>query len=245
MVGRGGIFLQSYRTGETTKSITVTKAGTYSVTQTVNKQISEAATVEVVETKAKKPTNAMAIPPKIEEGGVANLTADGCDGGTLLWFTDKALTQELTNTEVMPKQTTTYYVVCENAAGCRSEVVPVTVEVEIFTEAKCKEMYRSITIEQLVTPNGDGYNDTWELNDVLKYCQECGKQARVILFNRWGAKVYEKDGYMLDEDRFAGYSQNGLDYQNKKKLPDGTYFYIIKVDGEKGKTGFINIVTHE
>lgn len=231
-----------WSTGETSESITVTKAGVYTLTQTVNKRQSKEATITVQEIKADMPVNVAAIPPKIIEGGVSALTAEGCQNGMLHWYSDKELTKELMNTEVSPKETTTYYVVCESNAGCQSKAIAVTVEVDKFTDEKCKELYKTIRIEQLITPNADGYNDTWELNDVLKYCTQCGKSVMLRLYNRWGAKVYEKEGYMLDSERFEGYSNNGLDYMNSKKLPDGTYFYLITVEGEKEKTGFINIV---
>ncbi|PVX52275.1 gliding motility-associated-like protein [Balneicella halophila] len=232
-----------WSTGETTESITVTNSGIYTVTQTVNNQISSERAVKVEHIKVDMPSSVKAIPPKIEKGGTSALTAEGCQNGMLHWYADEALTQELTDTEVSPDETTTYYVVCENEIGCQSAAIPVIVTVLQFDPVKCKELYKNITIEQLVTPNADGYNDTWELNDLLEYCQECGKTALVRLYNRWGAKVYEKDGYMLDNERFDGYSENDLDFRNSKRLPDGTYFYIIIVEGEKELNGFINIVT--
>ncbi len=229
-----------WSTGETSKSIIVTEPGTYTVTQAANGLRSEEAVVKVTPIKATAPTNVMALPPKIEAGGVSELVAEGCgEGGTLYWYADEDLTQELSDTKVEPTKTTTYYVVCENEAGCRSEAVPVTVEVGKYD--KCEKMYENLTIEQLITPNGDGKNDKWELVDVLKYCLECNKRAHVRLFNRWGAKVYEKDGYMFDEERFEGYSQNKLDFQNLQQLPSGTYFYIIMFNGDKDKTGYITI----
>ncbi len=229
-----------WSTGETSRSITVTEPGNYTVTQVVNGQRSEEAIAKVTPIKTTAPTSAMALPPKIEEGGVAELVAEGCgEGGTLYWYADKSLTQELSDTKVAPTKTTTYYVICENEAGCRSEALPVTVEVGKYD--KCEKMYENLTMEQLLTPNGDGINDKWELKEVLEYCIECGKRAHVRLFNRWGAKVYEKDGYMFDDERFEGYSKNDLNYKGEEQLPSGTYFYIIMFNGKKDKTGFITI----
>lgn len=234
-----------WSTGASTASITVTEGGEYTLVQTVAGQQSAAARITVGKIVPESPSDAKATPPKILKGGTAELTAESCENGTLRWYTDESLTEELAVTKVSPEETTTYYAVCENEEGCKSEAVAVRVEISPFDEAKCKQMYRTITIEQLVTPNNDGYNDTWELKDILKYCNECGKTAKVKLFNRWGTKVYEKDGYMLDADRFDGHSENSLDYRDSKRLPDGTYFYVIIVEGEKEKTGYINIITSE
>lgn len=232
-----------WSTGATTVSITVTDAGDYTLVQTVAGQQSAEARVTVGNLATAAPTNAQAMPPKILRGGTSELTADGCESGTLRWYADEALTEELTDTQVSPKETTTYYVVCENEVGCKSKAVAVQVEISKFDAAQCKKLYQSITIEQFISPNGDGYNDTWELKNILEYCKECGKTAKVKLFNRWGAKVYEKDRYMLDDERFDGRSENSIDFVNSELLPDGTYFYVIEVAGEKEKTGYINLVT--
>ncbi len=234
-----------WSTGEKTESIVVSEEGDYSVLQIFNKQKSKANSVFIPFIKGEMPTLVQAVPSRIVEGGVSRLTAKGCEKGTLRWFADKDLTEELTDIAVQPIKTTTYYVICESEVGCRSQAVPVTVEVEIWNDDKCRKLYKSITISQLVTPNNDGHNDSWDLNDVLEYCKKCNKSVKVELFNRWGAKVYEKDGYMLDEERFRGYSENALDYMGDEKLPSGTYFYLISVDGEKTKTGFINLITEE
>lgn len=234
-----------WSTGETSEKITVVEAGVYTVVQVTNRQQSAEKRIEVGKILPSPPTNVTAIPPKIEKGGHSALTAEGCENGILRWYKDENLTQELMDTQVTPDKTTTYYVVCENEIGCKSVAVPVTVTIDVFDASKCSGLYKNITIAQLLSPNGDGYNDTWELNDVLTYCKECKKTARVKLFNRWGAEVYDKKGYMLDEERFDGHSKNGLDYNGAKLLPAGTYFYIISVEGEKEKTGYINIVHSE
>lgn len=234
-----------WSTGETSEKIIVTESGTYTVVQTSNGQRSAEGRIEVAEILPTPPVNVTATPPKIEKGGRSALTAEGCENGVLRWYEDKDLTKELLDTQVTPEETTTYYVVCENESGCSSTAVPVTVEVDTFDQTKCRKMYKNITIAQLLSPNADGYNDTWELNDILTYCKECKKTARVKLFNRWGAKVYDKKDYMLDEERFDGHSNNKLDYKGAKLLPAGTYFYLITVEGEKEKTGYINIVHSE
>lgn len=46
------------------------------------------------------------------------------------------------------------------------------------------------------------------------------KDNKLLVFNRWGKKVYEKDSYIPDVDRW-----NGND------LADGTYYYILTYKG--------------
>ncbi len=232
-----------WSTGEKTESIVVSEEGEYSVVQLFNKQKSEKAVAIVSNLKAEKPQDVKAIPPIIEKGENSELFAKGCEWGHLRWFLDKKLTKEIFDTRVNPEKTTTYYVLCQTDNGCQSKVD--SVRLRVIDGLACKDFYKKLKIEQLVTPNGDGYNDVWELEDVLKYCKECNKSVTVKIFNRRGAKVYEKQGYMLDEERFDGESQNALDFINKEKLPSGTYFYLILVNGEKGKTGFINLIVED
>ncbi len=232
-----------WSTGETTESIEVPEGRTYTVVQIINGLKSPETVIPIPIIKAGMPTNVRAIPPKIKEGGTAELVAEGCDKGTLRWFTDSKLTQEVEGTMVSPKKTNVYYVVCESEAGCRSAAVPMTVEV--IDPNRCRELYKNMRIEQLITSNNDGKNDRWDLNEVLEYCKQCGKSVKVTLYNSGGQKVYEKEGYMLDGERFEGYSKNPLDFQNNKKLPSDTYFYIISTEGEEERTGFINLITDE
>jgi len=70
----------------------------------------------------------------------------------------------------------------------------------------------SIIISNLLSPNDDGKNDTWYIANAneLKGCS-------VMIFNRWGNKLFETTNYNNDWDG----TYNG------KKLPDGTYYYTI------------------
>ncbi len=73
----------------------------------------------------------------------------------------------------------------------------------------------SITVPNVITPNGDGINDYFKVTSLEYYI---GNQF--VVYNRWGKKVYEKDNYIPDKDRFDG-----------EGLPDGTYFFILKYSG--------------
>jgi gliding motility-associated-like protein len=81
------------------------------------------------------------------------------------------------------------------------------------------------------TPNGDGINDVWVLNDAQAY-----PNIHVEVFNRWGSKVFQSVGYDNVNKVFDG-------KRNGKPLPTGTYYFIIDVgDGSKAITGSVTIV---
>lgn len=77
----------------------------------------------------------------------------------------------------------------------------------------------------VLTVNGDEINDLL----VFKYLEFYPDNSLVIL-NRWGDLIYEKSGYANDWD--------GSNYT------EGTYFYLLKINGEEEKTysGFFQLI---
>ena len=79
----------------------------------------------------------------------------------------------------------------------------------------------------VITPNGDGYNDEFEIFCLEKYIQ-IGKNYNTLeIFNRWGQLVFSKQNY---ENR----TWLGLDSKGNP-LPDGPYYYVIEVLLDTGK----------
>ena len=77
-------------------------------------------------------------------------------------------------------------------------------------------------IPEGISPNGDGYNDTFILN---------GYNVNTLyIYNRYGKVVYNTNNYNND---WAGQSNEG------KKLPVGTYFYHMIYDDNLQKTGWV------
>ena len=73
-------------------------------------------------------------------------------------------------------------------------------------------------VPNIITPNGDGRNDVFE----VPCLEDTYTNNNMRIFNRWGDKVFEKDGYANDWDgRYKG-----------NLLPAGTYFYLIQLDKE-------------
>jgi len=80
------------------------------------------------------------------------------------------------------------------------------------------------------TPNGDGHNDFWDIDDIIYY-----PNASVKVFDRWGRVVFSSVGY-ADNQRWDGKYKG-------KELPIGTYYYIIELkDGSEPYKGPVTIV---
>ena len=61
----------------------------------------------------------------------------------------------------------------------------------------------------------------------------------IKIFNRWGVLVFESDDYgntSSSDNVFKGFSKGRITIQKNKRLPTGTYYYIIYVSNEKTKT---------
>ncbi len=71
-----------------------------------------------------------------------------------------------------------------------------------------------------LTPNGDGHNDIWIIDYIDLHLPNT-----VAIYNRWGAEVWTGVNYDNTSVVWDGTDKTGI------KLTDGTYFYVIVVDG--------------
>ena len=95
-----------------------------------------------------------------------------------------------------------------------------------------EEVTDPVIIYQVVTPDGDGMNDSWTIDGIEQY-----PDNNVNLFNRWNGIVYRKSGYENTVDPWVGEANDGL---SSGSLPDGTYFYTVDLgDGGKIREGFL------
>jgi gliding motility-associated-like protein len=87
----------------------------------------------------------------------------------------------------------------------------------------------AIGVPNSFTPNGDGLNDVWELENSFAF-----PNMLVKVYNRWGNVVYESVGYTTPWD---GRSRSGSD------VALGTYYYIIELNSEKKEKPISGSVT--
>ncbi len=80
------------------------------------------------------------------------------------------------------------------------------------------------------SPNGDGTNDTFVIENIGF------KRLSLEVFNRWGNRVYRSNDYKNDWD---GRCTEGVSIG--QDLPEGTYFYIVILDGKEKYVGNITL----
>ncbi|MDY0906408.1 MBG domain-containing protein [Pedobacter sp. CFBP9032] len=154
----------------------------------------------------------------ISKGETAILTASG--GSSYSWSTASGIIsgQNTASLTVRPSQTTVYTVRVTNASGC-SRVESITIQVA--------EDYK-IVANNILTPNGDGVNDTWIVKNIDMYP---GNEVRI--FDRNGREMYSKKSY---DNSWDG-TLRGI------PLAEGTYYYIITYGPDKlVQKGFITII---
>ena len=105
------------------------------------------------------------------------------------------------------------YTICDKGSPskCASAILIITINKE----------RQDFKIFNLVTPNGDGQNDYWYIQGIDQYVDN-----EVILFNRWGDKVSKFESYNNETNHWNGTNEND------EFLPDGVYFYIIKLNDQ-------------
>ena len=81
------------------------------------------------------------------------------------------------------------------------------------------------TVPNAITPNGDGKNDLLLIDELIFDAVDFPK-SELIIFNRWGDVVFSASPYNND---WGGKSNSGTD------LPEGTYYYVLRLDTVEGE----------
>ncbi|UUF12407.1 MULTISPECIES: gliding motility-associated C-terminal domain-containing protein [Flavobacterium] len=98
----------------------------------------------------------------------------------------------------------------------------------IFTLGRVKEdlvLPGNLVIYNAISFNGDEKNSFFFIDGIAKY-----PNNSLLIFNRWGVKVYEAEGYNETDNVFNGFSNGRITIDKQSKLPTGTYFYILNYE---------------
>ncbi|MGZ3865041.1 MAG: T9SS type B sorting domain-containing protein [Bacteroidia bacterium] len=122
---------------------------------------------------------------------------------------------------VTPSVTTEYVITVTNEYGCSAkDSVKVTLDLNLV----------ELFIPNLITPNGDGFNDKFEIKKL-----ELFKQNSLAIVNRSGQLIYAMENY---DNNWEGTYQGNV-------VQDGSYYYILKISSgniSKEFKGPINVL---
>lgn len=141
----------------------------------------------------------------ISKGYPAKLNAVGASSYEWIPTTDLS-DPNIFNPEALPNQNTTYIVKGTDDHGCVDYDT-----IQIFVENNYK-----LEPNTVITPDNNGKNDTWSIKNIESY-----PNSSIYVFDRLGNEVFSSTEYKNDWN---------CTNKNKEALPDGTYYYVIKVD---------------
>ena len=95
---------------------------------------------------------------------------------------------------------------------------------EVISESS-ELILTNLEIPNAFSPDGDGINDKWTVRGDLNKNYPNNK---IVVFNRWGIKVYGTSGYQNDWDG----TYNNMSTSSSSNLPVGTYFYVLDLNGD-------------
>jgi gliding motility-associated-like protein len=207
----------AWSTGANTAQIPVTRTGDYSVTVTDVNNCSATAT-DFVEFLPSPDVRILAEKDEVNPGEEFRLEAEGAL--YYEWSPAEVLNDPVSAAPLAAIYTSTEFIVVgEDAEGCTgtdSLYMRVAGENTIF-----------VTPKKVFSPNGDGIDDFWVIEDIERYTD-----STIMIFTGNGSTVYEASPY--NNDWNAVY--------NGKDLPEGAYFYVIQAENKEPKTGSVTVI---
>ncbi len=159
-------------------------------------------------------------PSFIFAGQEAQISAEGqSPGESVTWSPEEFVgSANSAVTNAFPTETTAFAAESKIGECVLSDTIYVTVG-------------EAIDFFNALSPNGDNINDEWQIYGIQKF-----PRAEVNVYDRWGQNVFRSIGYATPWDG----SNRG------KKLPTGSYYYVIELNSPvvyiEPYTGFISII---
>jgi gliding motility-associated-like protein len=152
--------------------------------------------------------------PEVADGSITLSITGGTQPYSILWADDNT---DATRTGLLSG---TYSVAVTDMNGCAADA---DIVVDYAGTSGCLE------IPTIITPNTDGYNDTWIIKNIDLF-----PDAEVFVYNRWGELVFHTKNLLANQ-------WDGT--LNGKQLPTDSYHYIIQLKNGSGTlSGVISII---
>lgn len=205
-----------WSTGETSFSIVVTDSGNYSLEVTYFNCV-ESDSVSVNFRNIPEINLGENASKCVQDILTLNATPSNetSENVTYTWFFNGGIISEA-NGPTLDITDAGIYAVKVNDDGCIGED---DIVISFYDNQNC-------IITQGISPNNDGLNDCFD----LQFLNDQSGPLELVILNRHGRVVFEQSNYV---DQWCGQSDDG------EALPVGNYFYVIKLQDEDPKTGYI------
>lgn len=194
------------------------RAGTYTVNVTDANDCSASTTIKIKEPEQIKINKIVTAPSCTggRDGSIEIEVTGGIEPYTYAWANSSNVTNVMTDLIQG-----TYSITVTDANDCH---------VIVNSLALIDHVGDCIKIPNVFTPNGDGVNDTWVIENIWMF-----PEAYIYIYNRWGQLMYEGRGY--DEPWDGSYRGHFV--------PSGTYLYIVNLENlekDRAYTGSVTIL---
>ncbi|SDJ78054.1 gliding motility-associated C-terminal domain-containing protein [Pedobacter sp. ok626] len=204
------------------------KAGTVSITASQAGNVNYAAAIpitqvlKIMDNPAPIITIVSSKGNSINKGETTILTASGAVSYQWSDVNGPIIGQNTAILSVRPSVTATYTVTGTNQYGRSSRQ---TIKIEVV------ESLMAVNSTNLITPNGDGINDYWLVNNIDMF-----PGHKIKIFDRAGRVLLWLRDYKNDWDGTV----------NGTALEEGTYYYYIDFgNGKEFKKGYITIIRNQ
>jgi gliding motility-associated-like protein len=162
----------------------------------------------------------------LDANGYATLGFEDLDNGSVdnCGIASAVLSQSAFDCSNTGDNLITVYVT-DNSGNQSSASVLVTV---VASDACGGSQWSGPVVPDAFTPNGNNYNDTWVIPGLEGYTTK-----KMEIYSRYGTVVYGADSYNNDWD--------GTLLNTGTPVPDGTYYYILTLNGGKQLNGYVYI----
>lgn len=208
--------------GATEQTYNTEFSGTYSVTVDLGGCISTAS-IELVSDMFTSSLN-VDTENTIDSGNslevIVNTTAENPE---FLWYLNNTIIPGATGNSYQATQVGNYKVIVNQTTGC---LVSNELEFEIIETV---DPFPNVAdIPNLISPNGDGINDTW----VIPNQYVSGTNTQVIIMDSYGKVLLNTNDYQNN------WPQNELSFTSVNPV----YYYVITTQDNKTKKGSITVV---
>ncbi len=166
----------------------------------------------------------ISIPNCTETNGfITNIDIQGTTETTIYQWSDENNTIVGTSPDLLNVAAGRYTLLVSDTA-CENSIGPFDLQCD-----RSADLELPVTIANTMTPNGDGANDTFYIQGIEAY-----PNNQLIIYNRWGNKVYESAPYRND---WYGTAKG-------KKLPVAVYYYQLLLGQQRPEpiNGYISIL---
>ncbi|MCV2483761.1 T9SS type B sorting domain-containing protein [Flavobacterium sp. SH_e] len=175
----------------------------YYVTQTLNNCESErfAITVKIQDTQIP-----IADSPQqfcIQKN--AKISDIEINGQNLKWY--ESASASISLSESTPLENGIIYYVSQTISSCESDRIPVTISILEATIGDCINFVDELPFPKFITPNGDGFNDTWTIDSAY-----LAPNSSIRIFDRYGKFIKELPLNTSWNGTYLGNQQPASDY---------------------------------